>query len=133
MTQEEFDYTLVEGFYVAPDAPMWRVCGNEASHQHLKRMYHPYFANWSIARYVCERLPKLANVLWKSSKKDIKRIARILSKSDYMPIQFSQAEINKNKEGYGRSLRQRYIVEDGTRVQIRNTKYDGKHGWKVCS
>ena len=81
MNQEEWDHLLVESFYLRPDCPMWRIYWDDGDN--LKRTPRRFLVKMTVCGFICSFLPKLANILWRSDKKSIDKIARSLSKSKY--------------------------------------------------
>lgn len=86
MTQEEWDKLLIESFYLRPDVSLYRLIGvdyEQIGIHGLKRFPKDRYQYYTtVYRFICERLPKLADVLWKRSKKDIDIIAKVISRSN---------------------------------------------------
>lgn len=90
MNQQEWDRLLIESFYVRPDFYMYRIIGatvgleDGAVHESVKGLMRTpgsYQYGITVAAFVCNYLPKLAEILWRRSKKDIDLIAKVVSKS----------------------------------------------------
>lgn len=83
MTQGEWDDLLVRSFYEHPDAPMYRLYVDRSEIEGLKRIpnEHTWQTGKTVTVFICEFLPKLADVLWKSKVANVGRIVNALSNS----------------------------------------------------
>jgi len=82
MTQEEWDGLLIECFHSRPDVQMWRLYWDFDEIKGLKRIHKPWMYRMTVVRFICDCLPKLAGVLWKTKLKDKYRIVRTLAKGN---------------------------------------------------
>jgi len=103
MTQKEWDKLLIECFYIHPDATLYRIVGSGIEYPDervadLKRCAkNKYQYNMSVSVFICQHLPRLAEILWRRTKNDIDVISKVLSKSNLDTTDLSCVEKGKLK------------------------------------
>jgi hypothetical protein len=133
--QKAWDRWLVESFYKRPHMNTGTVCGifkgehaNDLSWDELnaglKRFPQtPGHCRVTVTRFICAYLPKIADVLWKHSEKDIDRLAAAVSKlkstcrameADYLKASADRNEIRKSSD----QMKLAAIKKDGVAAQF---------------
>jgi hypothetical protein len=144
--QKAWDYWLVESFYKRPYMNTGTMCGifkgeyaGDMSwselNSTLKRFpVHHGHISVTVTRFICAYLPKIADVLWKHSDKDIDRLAAAVNKlkSTCRSIEADSEKANSDRQQRKTSIKQMKLADikkNGVRSQY--TSHNRSSQWNV--